>query len=162
MIGWLAHTSSNDVGCNCRSPRDDWEMAGLLALAISKDFGCNFEALGDGWENTCCSRAPNTTKTISTTQQNHRVHTKNKTKGLGGRLLRFQNKSCVDLHRQEVAGRWLGDGWGNTSCIRTPDTNKNNNTTKHHTIQCLTVSSVFISHAGLCCRFLRFVHGLFF
>ena len=102
MTWWLASMSSKDIVGNCRSPRDGWEMAGWLALEISNDFGCNSESVGDGWENTCCIRTPNTTKTISATQ-NHTVHIKPKPDGWAIGSGYFKHIECES--------KSPGDGW---------------------------------------------------
>ena len=114
MTGRLASSSSQVFGCNCRSPRDGCEMAGWLARAISKGCMCHFGSLGDGWEMAgrapVVSEQPTKSNTISTAK-NRQCNSKAEPVGwvLGAGY--FTNISDVNLNHQEMAGRWLGDGW---------------------------------------------------
>ena len=66
--------------------------------------------LGDGWDNTRCIRTPNTTTTISTTQ-NHTVHISPKPNGWEACSCYFKKNGCESESPGddwEMAGRWLG------------------------------------------------------
>ena len=112
MIGLLAPTTSKYVGCSCRSPRDGWAKAGWLALALSNDGGCHFGSLEDGWDKAgrtfvLLEHPIQHTHTNSTTHKSY-ITNKNQNQLAGWLALANSKTSGVNLHRREMAGRWLG------------------------------------------------------
>ena len=104
------------VGCESKSPRDGWEMAGWLALAISKDFGVSLkrqdmagEWLG-GWPWLCpriaggvCVCKDMAGRWAQPFPMNYRYHG-----DCWNLSCQFQGTANVNIDRREMAGIWIG------------------------------------------------------
>ena len=111
--------SSKHVVGHCKLVRDGWEMAGWLALAISNDFGCDFGSLRDGrdmagrWLEGTPIVFKHPIQQQTPVQYNTPIlYKQNQHQMARWLVVVISNTSGVHLHRREMAGRWLGDGWG--------------------------------------------------